>query len=143
MEDNVTLQEGLEIFQEKNAQYFTQRPMSEQGSAFMRSHDIAHVVFGCDTSVYGEGVVKLWSSFGTTAGFWKVVTGYNEVNAFALFKQYSVKHVFKNIVRLLLVIPKALFRVRRMKKPWPFSDYKCYLNMPISEIRKEFNIHVL
>jgi len=89
MEDNVTLQEGLEIFQEKNAQYFTQRPMSEQGSAFMRSHDIAHVVFGCDTSVYGEGVVKLWSSFGTTAGFWKVVTGYNEVNAFALFKQYS------------------------------------------------------
>lgn len=143
MKNDITLQQGLDEFQKKNMKFFSKRHMSEKGEAFLRRHDIAHVVFGCDTTIYGEGVVKIWTSFGTTSGFWKVVNGYNEVSALELFKAYSFRHVMKNILRYLLVIPKVLFRVRKMAKPWPFSDYETYLNTPISEIRKEFNIQII
>ena len=80
MDDATTLQQGLEVFHKKNKKYFPARPQLAEGRAFLESHDVAHVVFGCDTSIYGEGVVKIWTTFGTTLDFWKVVGGYNEVN---------------------------------------------------------------
>lgn len=143
MSDEITLQQGLDIFHKKNMEYFSDRSVSKDGEEFLKCHDIAHVVFGCDTTIYGEGVVKIWTSFGTTSGFWKMVKGYNEASAFELFKMYSFRHVLRNIARFLWVIPKTLVRVKRMTRPWPFSDYEQYLNIPISEIRKEFNIQVV
>jgi len=143
MEANITLQEGLEKFYKKNSRYFSDRTYSPGGEVFMTSHDIAHVVFGCDTTLYGEGVVKVWTTFGTTLSFWQVITGYNEANAFELFRMYSFKHVAKHIFRFLKSIPFVITRARKMSKPWPFLEYQSYLDVPICEIRKEYNIQVL
>ena len=143
MDKNITLQEGIELFHKKNKKYFAERPYSKKGKEFLKCHDIAHVVFGCDTTISGEGVVKIWTTFGTTLSFWKVVNGYNEANAFELFRMYSLRHIMKNILRFILVIPKVIVRSKRMSKPWPFSEYKPYFNTPLSEIRSEFNIHIL
>ncbi len=143
MENNITLQQGLDLFQKKNKKIFKKQSISKKGEAFLLNHDIAHVIFGCNTTLYGEGVVKIWTTFGTTLSFWKVVNGYNEASAFSLFKMYSFTHIMKNIFRFLIVIPKTIFRAKKMSKPWPFSEYQSYLNMPISEIRKEFNIQNL
>lgn len=140
MSNEITLQEGLAQFQEKNVKYFSKRPMSEEAKRFLLSHDIAHVVFGCNTTIYGEGVVKVWTTFGTDLGFWKVTNGYSEVNAFSLFRAYSLSHIAKNIGRFLWAMPKTISRSTQMTKPWAWSNYETYLNMPISEIRKEFNI---
>jgi ubiquinone biosynthesis protein Coq4 len=143
MDNTITLQQGLEQFQKKNRKYFSKRTTSVKGAVFLRNHDIAHVVFGCDTSIYGEGVVKIWTTFGTTLSFCKVTSGYYEVNAFQLFRMYSFRHIMKNIVKFLCSIPKAIIRAKRMTKPWPFSEHQAYLDKPIAEIRKEFNIHIL
>ena len=143
MTKKITLQEGLNKFQEKHEQYFSDRPMSEEAKSFLLSHDIAHVVFGCNTSIYGEGVVKIWTTFGSDLGFWKVTKGYKAVNAYSLAKEYSFGHVVKNIGQFLLTIPKTILRSRQMSKPWTGSNYQPYLNKPISEIRKEFNIKII
>lgn len=143
MTDQITLQQGLDVFQEKNKKYFSTRPMSDEAKAFLSSHDIAHVVFGCDTTLYGEGVVKVWTTFGTSLGFWKVIHGYNEVNAFQLFRAYSFRHILGNILRFLRVIPTVILRSRQMKKSWTWSDYQPYLDKPIADIRREFNIRVV
>ena len=143
MTKGTTLQEGLDKFQAKNLKYFSNRPMSNEAKRFLKSHDIAHVIFGCNTTIYGEGIVKIWTTFGTNLGFWDVTKGYSEVNAFSLSKKYSLQHVAKNIVRLILIIPKTIIRSRQMTKPWMWSNYQPYLNKPISEIRKEFNIKVI
>lgn len=143
MSDDITLQDGLEIFHKKNSKYFSERTYTKKGEAFLKNHDVAHVVFGCDISIYGEGVVKVWTTFGTTLSFWKVISGYNEANAFELFRMYSFRHISKNIFRFLRAIPKTIVRAKAMSKPWPFSAYEAYLNRPISEVRKEFNIQVL
>ncbi len=143
MTKEITLQHGLDKFYKKNFKNFSDRPTTEKAKEFLLRHDVSHVIFGCDTSIYGEGVVKIWTTFGTTLGFWKMITEYNEANAFELFRMYSFRHVANNIFRFLMIIPLTIVRARQMNKPWPWSNYKPYLNKPISEIRKEFNIEVI
>lgn len=117
--------------------------ISSEAKSFFRSHDIAHVLFGCDISLYGEGSVKLWTLFGTTLGFWDHINGYRSASAFHLSKKYTLSHIASNIVRLLLAIPVIIIRARQMSKPWNWIGYKDYLDTPISDIRQEYNIKVI
>ncbi len=59
MEETITLRQGFDKFQKRNRKLFADRPLSKEGEKFLRCHDIAHVVFDCDTSIYGEGLVKI------------------------------------------------------------------------------------
>ena len=141
MDTQITLREGIEKFNRRNERYFSDRDTSDEAKEFFRCHDIAHVVFGCDTSIFGEGVVKTWTVFGTTLGFWRHISEYNEADAFQLFRMYSWQHVAKNIFQYLVSIPKIIFRAKRMNKPWDWSDFEQYLDVNVGDIRKEFNIH--
>lgn len=145
MEGNVTLRQGLENFHReyKNHLSHSKKGISIEAKEFFKSHDIVHVLFDCDISLYGEGSVKIWTIFGTTLGFWKHIKGYQNANAFELFKNFTVVHVLKNIFKFLISIPKIIIRAKQMHKPWDWAGFKTYLDMPISEIRKEFNIKVL
>ncbi len=144
-EKDITLRQGLEQFYKDNEGYFSHNDegISNEAKIFFKSHDIAHVLFGCDTSLFGEGSVKIWTIFGTTLGFWKHLRGYKEANAFELSKNFSFIHVVNNIFKFLLSIPVLIIRAKRMYKPWPWLEFESYLDKPISEIRKEFNIQVL
>lgn len=143
MKSEITLREGFEKFNKKNMEYFSDRDTSDEAKEFFRCHDIAHVVFGCDTTIFGEGVVKIWTVFGTTLGFWKHIAGYNEADAFALFRMYSLRHVAKNILRLFVNIPSVIVRAKRMSKRWNWSDFESYMDVPIGKIREEFNIEII
>ena len=144
-ESNITLRQGLEKFHKKYRDYHshTDEEISVEAKEFFRSHDIAHVIFGCDISLFGEGSVKIWTIFGTTLGFWKHIIGYQKANAFDLSKNFTLVHVANNIFSFLSSIPLLIIRAKRMYKPWPWSEFEPYLDTPISEIRKEFNIKVL
>ena len=143
MNDHQTLQQGIAEFHKKNQKYFSEKSQTKEGDDFLKCHDAAHVVFGCGTTLYGEGLVKIWTTFGTDLNFWEVIKGYRSVNAYHLAREFSFSHVAKNIFILLLVIPKVIYRTKRMKKPWPFKDYAVYLNTPIHEIREAYNIQVV
>ena len=138
----MTLREAIERFQEENAAQFSERELSPEATEFFRHHDTAHVVFGCDTSLSGEGIVKIFTIWGTTLGFRGHLAGYAEANALSLFRLYSVRHVAHHIGRLLLAGPVAFVRARRMSKPWPWSDHGQYLDVPLEDIRREFSIKV-
>lgn len=145
MEDRITLRQGLEKFckQYKDHLSHKKREISYEAQEFFKSHDIAHVLFGCDISLYGEGSVKIWTIFGTTLGFWKHINGYQEANAFELSKKFTLAHVVMNIFKFLSSIPLLIIRAKRMHKPWPWAAFEPYLDTPIEDIRKEFNIQVL
>ena len=145
MDNSLTLRQGLEEFHTayKDRLSHQKDGVSAEAKWFFASHDIAHVLFGCDISLYGEGSVKIWTIFGTTLGFWKHITGYQEANAFSLSKDYNFIHVVKNIFKFLFAIPILIIRAKQMRKPWPWKEYQGYLDVPISEIRKEFNIEIL
>lgn len=67
----ITLRQGLEMFHKENKDYLShdKEGISSKAKAFFMSHDIAHVLFGCDISLFGEGSVKIWTIFGTTLRF--------------------------------------------------------------------------
>lgn len=116
---------------------------SIEAKTFFESHDIAHVLFGCDISLYGEGVVKIWTLFGTTLGFWKHIRGYQDANAYALSKDFDLAHILRNLLKFLIAIPTIIFRAKQMSKPWNWDEFEPYLDTPIVQIRREFNINIL
>ena len=144
-ERNITLKQGLEKFYKEHKSHLTHNKegIPSEVRSFFKSHDIAHVLFGCDISLLGEGSVKIWTIFGTTLGFWKHISAYKKANAFELSRNFSLAHVVSNIFKFLISIPVLIIRSKKMHKTWSWSEYEPYLDTPISEIRKEFNIHVL
>ena len=146
MEDSrITLRQGLAQFYQEHQEYLSHNKdnNSKEAESFFRSHNVAHVLFGCDISLYGEGSVKIWTIFGTTLGFWNHLKGYREANTFTLSRNFSVIHFFSHIFKFLIAIPVIIIRSSRMSKRWPWSEFDAYLDRPISDIRREFNIKVL
>ena len=144
-EVNITLRQGLEKFYKEYKFHLSHNKegITKEAKSFFKSHDIAHVLFGCDISLFGEGSVKIWTIFGTTLGFWNHIRGYKDANAFELSKSFSLFHIVGNIFKFLFSIPVIIIRAKSMHKPWPWSEFEPYLDTPIREIRKEFNIQVL
>lgn len=139
----ITLREGVRRHRQKNTAISTEDDLSPEAQAFFRCHDVAHVVFGCDTSIVGEGVLKVFTIFGTTLGFRGHLSGYAAADAFRLFRQYSVLHVLTNILKLPVYLSLALVRANRMSKRWPWSEHTAYLDKTIEEIRTDFSIEVV
>ncbi|NNM21186.1 MAG: hypothetical protein HKO55_07955 [Gammaproteobacteria bacterium] len=136
----ITLREGVKRHRAQNAVVVSEDDVSPEVQAFFRCHDVAHVVFGCDTTMVGEGVLKIFTIFGTTLGFRGHVTAYSGAGAFGLFRQYSTLHVLRSILRLLACIPHAVVHARRMSRRWPWADHSEYLDKTIEQVRREFNI---
>ncbi|NRA92461.1 MAG: hypothetical protein HRU26_07200 [Psychroserpens sp.] len=144
-ENQMTLEQGLEQFYKCYPEDLSHNDegLPEDVKAFFRAHDIAHVIFGCDISLFGEGAVKIWTTFGTSLGFWKHLSEYKQANAFELSKKFPFLRSLKDLLKLIIYFPSFILRAKRMLKLWPWTDYEKYLDKPISEIRREFNIKVL
>ncbi|MEO1517695.1 MAG: hypothetical protein AAFV95_21905 [Bacteroidota bacterium] len=144
-DNNITLRQALEKFYQENAHKLSHNKngVSSEAKTFFLSHDIAHVLFACDTTLFGEGAVKIWTIFGTTLGFWKHIRGYQEADALELSKDFGLGHVLANVFAFLVAIPRLIIRAKRMNKPWPWAGFEPYLDRPLSEIREEFNICTL
>ena len=139
----LTLAEALAEFREVHSESLYAREMSDDSTEFFRRHDIAHVVFGCDTSLLNEAMVKLWTAFGTTLGFWKHIGAYSRDEATNIAKELSPAAVVGTFFRAIALFPRVLARCRAMKKPWPWDEPDPYLNQRLVDIRREFNIRVI
>jgi hypothetical protein len=114
--------------------------MSDDSREFFRRHDIAHVVFGCDTSLLNEAMVKLWTAFGTTLGFWKHIGAYSRDETTNIARELRPAAVVGTCFRAIALFPRVLARCRAMKKPWPWDQPDPYLKKRLVDVRQEFNI---
>jgi len=145
METELTLRQGLAKFHDQYTDHLSHdKPgISSEALQFFESHDIAHVLFNCNISLQGEGAVKLWTIFGTTLGFKKHIIAYRVASAYDLSKQFTLFDIIQDLPKFLISIPTIIVRAKRMSKPWDWTGFHDYLDRPLSEIRKEFNIRVL
>ncbi|MEO0734642.1 MAG: hypothetical protein AAFZ52_17540 [Bacteroidota bacterium] len=145
IDDGLSLRQALAQFRLLNRDYLshTAADLSPAARSFFRSHDVAHVLFGCDISLFGEGSVKIWTIFGTTLGFWQHLVDYREANAYSLAQKFPVQDTVRQLFRLLISLPTLIVRAYRMRRRWPWSDFEDYLDVPIYQIRQEFNINVI
>jgi hypothetical protein len=138
----MTLNEGL-------AEYYASYPLLKRGPDltapaardFFHCHDVAHVVFGCDTSLSNEAVVKLSSIFGTTAGL-SVLRGYALYDSLDIYRKLPVGEVLATILGAVVLVPRTISRRLRQRQRWPCSEFGAFLDTPLNEVRREFGIYV-
>jgi hypothetical protein len=141
-ESPLTLAEGLREYYASRADLAGGRGASEAAREFFRCHDAAHVVFGCDTTLPQEGVVKLWSFFATDAGF-SLLRAYNLPESREIYARLEPREELRAARTTLAAFPRVIWRARRMRRRWPWRDFESYLHAPLREIRREFGIRVI
>lgn len=137
-----TLDEGLREYYARHDGLTRGRGMSQPAREFFRCHDAAHVVFGCTTTLVNEGIVKIWSFFGTTAGL-ALLRAYRLPESQEIYEQLGWGEIASATLRLVIVIPLVFWRCVRMRRRWPWAEFDRYREVPLAEIRREFGIQIV
>lgn len=141
-DSGMTLADGLREYYASRDGLVDGRGVSEAAREFFRCHDAAHVVFGCSTTLTNEGIVKIWSFFGTTAGL-GLIRDYGSPESKEIYEKLEWGPIVATALRMLVLAPRVWWRSRRMRRPWPWNRFEAYLEVPLVEIRTEYRIDVL
>ncbi|MED7788700.1 hypothetical protein [Francisella sp. 19X1-34] len=144
----LTLDQGLQEYN-KNYPFLNSNDGHDEASKWFKNHDITHVLFGTvPFEIRGEAINDTWTLFGSNV----TLKGYKEFFKFVDYKtvinSYLKKYKYKFVVYLVMFkyIPVCLlaaFKAYKMSKKWDWYNYDNYLNIPLKDIRKEFNIKVI
>lgn len=136
-----TLAEGI-------AEYLAMNPGLKRGDGlaaaaaeFFRCHDIVHVLYGCGTSMSDEAIVKLASLFGTTGGR-SILRGYVHHDVVGIYRRLPWGSTLLAFLQAPYLIVRTVWRCRRQRRAWPWSDNAHHLDTPLSELRATFGIEV-
>jgi hypothetical protein len=135
----LTLAGGLREYYASRDGLVSGRGISDDAREFFRCHDAAHVVFGCTTTLHDEAVIKMWSFFGSTEGF-GLLRGYRLAESQDIYEQLPWKEVARTMIESAAIVPRVVWRCRRMHKRWPWSEFEKHLDARLVELRREYGI---
>ena len=142
-DSRLTLREGLAEYRSLVPNLLEEKDVSEGMREYVEAHDVAHVVFGCDTSGRGEIVLARWSLFGTTDSirpYFRALAYRETARLFmAIFDLRMIAYGIRAVPAAVTAVWRSLFMTRR----WPSRDYGAWLDRPLGAIRGEFNIRVI
>jgi hypothetical protein len=137
----ISLAEGL-------AEYYREHPFLKRGDQlgpeareFFRCHDAVHVLYGCDTSLSQEAIVKLSSIFGTSAGI-AVLKGYGLYDSIDIYRKLKAGDILNTVLASSIIVPRTLWRCSKQRRRWPWSEFDQYMPTPLRELRELFGIRV-
>jgi hypothetical protein len=139
----MTLRQGLAEYFRWSGELMDQAELPPDLGLGLRSHDVAHVVFGCDTTLLGEVVLARWSIFGVTGSIRAYLIGLRRRETRGLFRDAFASFRLAMLWRIVKFASVAVVRSLRMRERWPFEDYEPYFDQPLCEIRQRFGIRVL
>lgn len=139
-----TLAEGLEEYYRANVGVVS-RPASlpSDSAALFSSHDLCHVIFGLDTTLGDETIADFRTLLSSDVG-WKRYLGYaNDPLAKAVFKALGIWRTVLITLRTAPRIVRAIREMRRMNKKWPWVPPESFQRRTLSDLRREFGIHII
>ncbi|MGK7955251.1 MAG: hypothetical protein AB4063_08320 [Crocosphaera sp.] len=142
---SLTLRQGLKEYYANNPNLFNidNASTTEIGS-YLRNHDISHVVFGTTTSLADEFLQDIWTFLAIDVNKKNYIFDFIKTDeSKQLFQSLQFTESIKAIVTVLPLLPSLILRSLKMVKKWHWQDWESYLDLPLSEIRNEFNILVL
>jgi hypothetical protein len=145
--NRLTLAQALDRHYQLNPQFTKWHDYpSELQRQTMKSHDICHVIFGCDTQLVGEFRVELWTFFGvnlTLKEYTKLVSN-SEINKepFEIARRIGVFKVLRVMLLNFWRVPSIWVQSVRLKEKWPVLETDSLMDKSIGELRKKYGIRV-
>ena len=143
--NHLTLNEALDLHYEFNPQFtkwFEYSSKLQQDT--MKSHDIMHIIFGCDTSLKSEFRVELFTLFCNNLSIkeYKNIVSNAEITnePLEIAKKVGLFNFFWILISHIYYLPYTYYISLKMSKKLPILSMDRYLNHKIGEIRKEFNL---
>ena len=141
---SLTLREGLELHYGVNPTF---KENTRKAPVFY-NHDLAHVLFGLDTSIKHEGLVDCRCIFSTNWGIKKYITDYyrdpeSMKIIMSIFKEIGF---FRGVVDSFKSFPnmiKVYLDSKKMYKKWEINPSDEVLDMKLNDLRKAHNITVI
>ena len=119
-----------------------------KGKSF-QDHDVTHVIFGCDTSIRGEIILKPWILFGTDISRQEISDYMNDEEVKQLNKEgiELMGGTFVAVLKLVHLVPQFFItwflRVRKMNIKWPHAGVSVDMfNARIVDLRNEYGIQL-
>ena len=136
-----TLREALEEYRRVNAAVLDEP--GEEAAAFFQSHDVCHVIFGCDTSIGQEAAVDTWSMMGTDVPLREYLSYLARPEAVDILRRAGYGRVARESLAALPHIARVMRNARRMHKKWPWTGHEAYLDRTLASLRAEFGIRLV
>ena len=141
---NLTLREGLELHYGVNPTF---KKNTRKAPVFY-NHDLAHVLFGLDTSIKHEGLVDTRCMFSTNWGVKQYITDYfrdpeSMKIIMSILKEIGflrgIMDSFKSFPNMI----KVYLDSKKMYKKWEINPSDEVLDMKLNDLRKAHNITVI
>jgi hypothetical protein len=143
-----TLQEGLAEYYALNPHVTSPETQQPEFAKVLQSHDIGHVVYGCDTGMYDE--LKLlplfwWTSECTFRTYLQMKNSPAVDVMYAdMIKEKGVLWLYGAVLRVLPTLIPALipiwFKTRNRQKLLPFLEFEPLLDCTLLDIRQEYDL---
>ena len=142
-ECKLTLRDALAEFYSVNSHILSKPKPKTIWTELLIHHDVSHVFFGVNTSLLDETAGDCWTLFGTDLSFKEYLAYANTPEGKKLLKDIGVINIIKALIISLPLLYKIYLRSRKMTRKWEIRSYEQYMNMPLVEIRNEFNLKIL
>ena len=141
----LTLRQGLAEYYASNPNLInTDEASTAEIGAYIRNHDVTHVVFGTTTTLADEFLQDMWTFLGVDINKKNYIFDFLPSDeSKQLFGSLQLWSTIKAIALTTPLLPKLIWRSRQMSKKWSWQNWEKYLDFPLAEIRQEFNIRVL
>lgn len=138
-----TLAEGLEEYYANMPNLFSVEEMRPEAKELFVPHDVAHVIFGCDTSLHQETLIDMWTILGSDVGFATYLAYLRVPEARQAFKGISPVTLAKEVIGALPDVGRVISRTRKMRSKWTWKGFEAYKNRSLKEIREELGIRII
>ncbi|SIO12484.1 hypothetical protein SAMN02745824_3045 [Parasphingorhabdus marina DSM 22363] len=140
---NLSLRDALERFRADagiDGKFAAAGPDSRD---LLDKHDVIHVLFGLDTSIRQEAMADFWTLFGTDAKFADLRKYFDLPEQQELVDEFGWPKLAALTFASLPQAVRIAIRARKLKRKWPWNEYHRYLDVPVTDIRREFGIDLV
>jgi len=140
---SLTLKEAVEEYYTINAHLFSRPDPKTPWTDLLVHHDVGHVFFGVNTSLLDESAGDWWTLMATDLKFKEYAAYAKTPEAKMLFKEIGARLLIKSIIYSSPLVFKIYKKSRQMNKKWQSRGYEKYMDTPLAEIRKIYNLKIL
>lgn len=139
----LTLREGLEEFYEINKAIFSPPSPDTPWTKLLVSHDIGHVFFGVNTSILDEAAGDCWTLCATNLSVKEYLAYARSPEGKKLIADIGIINIIKSLIFGFPLFCKIFWRSKKMNRQWKVKDYQQYMDVPLGELRADFNLLIL